>query len=271
MTPDEVARAVRALIAQEGFSPGERIGDERTLAAKLQISRTALRAGLDRLTQEGAVRRTIGRSGGVLATDGRLERHLNTVESLPEIARRQGVLVLTQLLRIELGLATPGERRRLRLADGAAVHRLLRLRVADGRPLSLEESSLPADLFPALDREDLSSLYGTLRERYGIGPVFSDETVQVVPADPARAAHLEVEPGTALLHVNRVATGSTGRPVELGDEWFVADRVRFHLRTYGYVKQQARSTGARRPAAPRSAPSHVTRRPVATAPLGGLL
>lgn len=241
MTADQVAARLRALLRSGGFGPGERLGDERTLAAQLGVPRAALRAGLDRLAAAGLVRRTIGRSGGVMASDGRIERHLNTTESLPQIARYQGVHVDTRVLQVALGIAGPAESRRLDLPEGAAVHRILRLRLADGRPLSLEASCLPADLFPGLDREDLSSLYRTMREVYDIAPVYADETLEVVGADAAQAAHLAVEVGAGLVYVRRVATGSTGRPIELGQEWFVASRMRFHLRKYGYVKPE-RST-----------------------------
>ena len=252
MTADEVAARLRARLTAGGYVPGERLGNERTLAAELGVPRGVLRAALDRLTALGLVRRTIGRAGGVIASDGRIERHLNTTESLPEIARYQGVQVDTRVLHAVLGLADAAEARRLGLPEGAPVHRILRLRLADGRPLSLEASCLPADLFPGLDREDLSMLYRTLRERYGIGPVFSDETLEVVCADREQARHLAVPPGSALLHVRRVAAGSTGRPIELGQEWFVADRMRFHLRTYGYVTP-GRPTRPPHPAAPPSA------------------
>ncbi|MCG2799112.1 MAG: GntR family transcriptional regulator [Cellulomonas sp.] len=271
MTPDEVATRVRALLIAGGFAPGERVCDERALAAELGVPRGVLRAGLDRLTALGLVRRTIGRAGGVIASDGRIERHLNTTESLPEIARYQGVQVDTRLLHARLALASPAESRRLQLPEGAGVHRILRLRLADGRPLSLEASCLPADLFPGLDREDLSSLYRTLREHYGIGPVFSDETLEVVTADAEQAHHLAVPSGSGLLYVRRVATGSNGRPIELGQEWFVADRMRFHLRKYGYVKPDHRPEHP--PGPPRTA--HRTAVPLPTAPrpiapLGGL-
>jgi GntR family transcriptional regulator len=252
MSTEELVARLRALLAAGGFGPGERVGDERGLAAELGVPRAALRAGLDRLAAAGLVRRTIGRSGGVIASDGRIERHLNTTESLPQIARYQGVHVDTRVLQVALGLAGAAERRRLDLAEGATVHRILRLRLADGRPLSLEASCLPADLFPGLDRADLSSLYRTLLERYGIGPVYSEETLEVVGANAEQAAHLAVGTGTGLVYVQRVATGSTGRPIELGQEWFVADRMRFHLRKYGYVKPE-RSPASAPPAGPHPA------------------
>jgi len=232
----ELAARVRALLVHEELDPGERLGDERSLAAQLGVPRAALRSALEVLERAGVVRRTIGRGGGVHLSDGRLERNLNTRESLPDIARRQGVRVSTQVLHVALTTAGPRERRLLQLPEGAPVHTVTRLRLAGGRPLSLESAHLPADLFPGLGTQDLSSLYRTLRVVYAVTPVVSDESLQVDVADDGQARLLAVAPGTALLHVRRTATGSGGRPIEAAHELFVADRVRFHLRAYGAVR-----------------------------------
>lgn len=237
-TADSTCVRLRALLAHEELRAGDRLGDERSLAARLGVPRGQLRQALERLEGEGAIRRTIGRNGGVVVSDGRIERNLNTIESLPEIARYQGVHVETFVLRAELATAGALDRRLLDLDEGAAVHQILRLRIAGGRPLSLELSHLPADLFPGLDTQDLSALYRTLRDAYGITPVYSDETLELTLADDEQAHHLEVDPGTPLIHVQRTAMGSTGRAIEVAHELFVGDRMRFHLRKYGYVKPE---------------------------------
>ena len=232
---DVVCARLRAMLARDEYGPGERLGDERSLAASLGVPRTQLRQALDRLEEAGEVRRTIGRGGGVVVADGRFERHLNTIEGLPEIARRQGVVLETEVLRVELTTAGPRDRRLLQLPDGATIHRITRLRVADGRPLSVELSRLPTDLFPGLGTQDLTSLYRTLKSCYDITPVYSDESLQVTQADADLAARLSVDVGAPLVHVQRTTTGSTRRPIELAHEYFVGSRMRFHLRKYGFV------------------------------------
>ncbi|WP_156043814.1 GntR family transcriptional regulator [Cellulomonas sp. URHE0023] len=229
---------LRALLDARQLDPGERLGDERSLAAELGVTRTALRHALDRLQDEGLVRRTIGRTGGVVATDRRIERNLSTLEGLPDIARHQGVVVETSVLHARLTFAAPRERRLLELAEGAAVHEILRVRSAGGRPLSLETSHLPAAMFPGLAAHDLTSLYRTLRTAYGVVPAVSDESLELDGATPVEAALLGVEPGTPLIHVRRLATTVGGRPFEVAHEQFVGDRMRFHLRKYGFVRHE---------------------------------
>jgi GntR family transcriptional regulator len=233
---DALLSRLRAMLSREELRAGDRLGDERGLADRLGVPRTRLRVALGRLESEGLIRRTIGRGGGVVVADGRLERHLNTTEGLPDIARYQGIDVRTTVLRIELTLAGARDRRMLQLAEGAAVHRVSRLRFAAGTPLSLEVSALPAELFPGLASQDLSSLYRALRTVYQVEPVQSDETLELSAAAADQAVLLGVPEGTPLIRVERVAVSAAGRPIELAHEFFVGARIRFHSRKYGYAK-----------------------------------
>ncbi|KGM13742.1 GntR family transcriptional regulator [Cellulomonas bogoriensis 69B4 = DSM 16987] len=235
MSGEEVAGLLRSMLRRDELGPGDRLGDERSLAAELGVTRHRLREALGVLEEQGLLRRRIGRGGGVFVSDGRIERNLNTIEGLPDITRVQGVRLTTTLLRCELTLARPHDLRQLRLAPGAYVHHVLRLRNADGRGLSLEDTRVPADLFPDLARHDLSHLYRLFRDVYDIHPELSDESVEVAYATIDEADTLGVLPGTTLLRLTRVTQDAGGRPIECATERFVADRMRFHLRRYGVV------------------------------------
>ena len=237
---DLLCSRIRSLIREHEVRAGDRIGDERSLALSLGVPRSRLRQALDRLEADGIVRRRIGRGGGIVASDGRLERNLNTIEGLPEIARQQGVRLETRVLRAEIAQASGQDQRLLDLQPGDHVYRLLRLRVADGHPLSLEATRLPTAPFPDLLQHDLSSLYALLRGHYGVSPGYSDETLELTLADDDQSRHLEVATGTPLIHVHRVTTASDDRPIEIGREYFVGADVRFHLRKYGYVRHRPR-------------------------------
>ncbi|TIC79317.1 GntR family transcriptional regulator [Nocardioides sp. GY 10127] len=228
-----VARIER-LLAEQGLRPGERLGSERGLAESLGVTRSALRDALDVLAGSGRVRRVMGRSGGVYASDGRIERRLNTIEGVPALLRQQGVGLTTVVLRADLGLATPPERRALRLPEDGVVVRVRRRRDAGGRPWSLERSTFPAVRVPGILERDLSgSLYELLGSGYDASPVEAEEEVDVRGADADAAAHLDLAEGEPVLHVWRVASTADGLPIELGTDLFRADRTRLHLRRYG--------------------------------------
>lgn len=233
--PAELAyAAVRRLLREERFHPGEPLGSERALAERLGVGRAVLRQALDRLEEEGAVRRALGRTGGVFAHDGRLERHLNTTLGVPEMVRAQGLRVTTRVLEASLGLAQADEARNLRLGGDDPVLRIVRLRLVEGVPWSLDTSVLPSRRYPGLLRRDLTgSLYALLTGEFGLELDRADETVEAVPATPDQAAALEVPLGAALLEIRRTAFALDGTPAEYAHDFFRADRTRVHLQKLG--------------------------------------
>ena len=235
MTVTDAAHAALARYARaEMFHPGELMGSERALAERLGVGRTVLRQAIDRMEAEGTVRRVLGRSGGVFFNDGRIQRHLNTVEGVPQMVLHQGRAVATTVLRAEMGLPQPDERRNLHLNGGDAVLRIQRLRLVDGSSWSLDLSVLPAARFPGLLTHALNgSLYHLLTSEYGLELDRADETVEAVPATNAQASVLDVPAGSALLEIRRVAWDVQGVPVEFAHDFFRADRTRVHMQKYG--------------------------------------
>ncbi len=219
---------------EERFHPGECLGSERALAERLGVGRAVLRQALDRLEDEGVVRRALGRAGGVFAHDGRLERHLNTTLGVPEMVRAQGLRVTTRVLSATLGVALPDEVRNLRLPGDEPVVRVVRLRLVEGVSWSLDTSVLPSRRYPGLLRRDLTgSLYALLSTEYGLELDRADETVEAVPATAEQAGVLDVPVGAALLEIRRTAFGVDGAAVEYAHDFFRADRTRVHLSKLG--------------------------------------
>jgi GntR family transcriptional regulator len=111
--------------------------------------------------------------------------------------------------------------------EGPLVYDLVRVRLSDGEPLSLERSRLPARRFPGLLECPLGgSIYELMREQYHAGPQRAVERIEAVQATPEEAAALDVEPSAPLLCVDRVAYDIDGRVVEVGHELFRGDRTR---------------------------------------------
>ncbi|MGB4778382.1 GntR family transcriptional regulator [Microbacterium sp.] len=216
------------------FDAGERIGSERGLAEQFGVTRSELRAALDVLESEGRIRRTIGRAGGVFSWDGKIERHLNAIEGVPDMLRQQGFRCDTEVLGAEIAVATPIECRALRLAAGAPVFRLRRRRDANSVPLSLDSMSLPLHLVPGFASVSHDqSVYRMLAERYGIEAMSASETIDVVRATVEQATILGVAVGDPLLEIHRVTYGQDAVPFEFAHDFFRADRTRITLRKHG--------------------------------------
>lgn len=243
----ELVHRIRALIREQELQPGERLGSERALAASLGVSRSDLRTALAVLESNHEVIRKIGRAGGTIVSDGRLERNINTVESLPAIARRQGMRVSSKVLQAVIAPASPSDVRLLKLpGEHPMIYDITRLRYIEDRPLSLEKTHLPAYLFPQFLTRDLTTPFYTMFEReYGIRPCTVDETLESVVGGEHEDELLDIDPGTPLMRIHRIAYAADGRPFERAIDVYIADQMRFTMHHSGYVRLSATRDDAR--------------------------
>ncbi|NMM99348.1 GntR family transcriptional regulator [Bifidobacterium olomucense] len=236
---------LRLLIELGHYEPGERLGSERLLAEQMGVSRSVLRAALSVLEREGRIVRLIGRNGGIMISDGRLERSLNTTESLPDIAKRQGHVLKSRVLSAQEFVAEALDRRQLGLNSGDHIYRITRLRITDQAPLMLEDSRFPASRFPNLLSHDLTqSIYHILSDEYGAQRGESHETLTVEEATQDEADLLQVALGEPLIRITRITRDRSGRLIEAADDRYIAARMRFTLASPGYVRLSASSKTA---------------------------
>lgn len=229
---EEVRRRILTDIREGALQSGQRLGGERDLAKQYGVSRSTLRGALDTLQRAGVVRRTPGRGGGTFISHGKVERDLSRVAGVPGYLRRQGFEAGTRVLSTSVRAADAETTRRLQLVSGDMVFELVRLRLADGQPISLERARLVADFFPGLLELSLAgSVYDLLSERYGVVPHEVTEEIEIVAATADESKVLEVEEGAPLMSVLRTGYSADGAPFELSHDLFRADRTRVIVRT----------------------------------------
>jgi GntR family transcriptional regulator len=225
-------RRVLEEIRQGTLRPGDRLGAERDLATRYGVSRSTLRQALDALQQAGVVRRLPGRGGGTFISHGKVERDLSTVVGVPAYLRRQGFEAGTRILSTAVRAADADSARLLGIRAGDMVFDLVRIRLADGEPISLEHAQLVADRFPGLLELPLGgSVYELLEQHYDTAPCEVTEEIEVVLAGADEARVLEIEKGAPLVSVLRTAADADNRPFELSHDLFRADRTRIVVRT----------------------------------------
>jgi GntR family transcriptional regulator len=223
----QIEARLAALIESGQLAPGERVPSERELAARVGVSRATARAALAGLAQRGLVERGSGRRGSVVSRP-RLQYDLRDFAGFTEMARRQGLAAQARTLLAQTLAATPAVAEALGICPGAAVHHIGRLRSAGGEPMALEQTWLPAALYPGLLDHDLSgSLYTVMDRDYGRAPVSATERLEACNATAEQAGALGVAPGAALMLVVRVARAQDGTPVEFARDHHRGDRARF--------------------------------------------
>jgi GntR family transcriptional regulator len=214
-------------IAAGHLRPGDRLPTEHDLAAWLGVSRMTLRHALGELAQRGLVTKAVGRNGGTFVAEAKLEQDLTTLAGFSEQLRRHGKVAGATVLAAAQIPASPAAAAALGLAEGDPVHEVRRIRLGDGRPMAIEHSQFPADLFPdLLDCRLDGSLYELLEERYGLRPHRARELLEPVVAGVREAEALEVDEGAPLMLVERTAYSKAGQPLEFARDLFRGDRTR---------------------------------------------
>jgi GntR family transcriptional regulator len=222
------ARAARERLLAALPGPGERLGAERELAERLGVSRSTVRAALADLERSGVIRRTRGRSGGIFVADRKVERDLTSLAGLPAYLRRQGFQSDARVLRT--AATDPDPDAAAALGDGLVLE-VVRVRLADGEPISLERACFPAERFPGLlDRSLAGSLYELLEREYALAPGEAEERIEVVNAGAEEARLLGVRRGASLLAIARTTWDRDGRAFERSHDLFRADRARIVVR-----------------------------------------
>jgi GntR family transcriptional regulator len=241
-TPEDVRRVLAQQIAAGELRPGQRLGAERAMAAELGVSRAMLRQALAILEEGGMIRRVPGRGGGTFVTREKIERDLSTIQGIPALLRSQGVTAGTHVLSARLTEPDDAAGQALRMRPGELVIDLLRLRLADGCPFSLEHARLPAKRFPGLLELPLGgSVYKLLAEHYGAAPHEATERIEVAIATAEQAAVLDVPPGAPLLAITRTTTDSNGDLIEFSRDLFRGDRTRVVVRSGGGAARSGNS------------------------------
>ncbi len=229
---DDARHRLLDMISSGALRPGDKLGTERELAAALSVSRSTLRQVLAVLAQAGVVRRVPGRAGGTFVAHTKVDRDLSVIVGLPEYLRRQGFVAGTQVLSATMTGADDLTATQLAITPGALVVDIVRIRLADAVPISLERARFPADRVPGLLELPLGgSIYDLLDAEYGMSPQDVTEHLEVVEASPDEAALLGVADRAPLLAITRTSCGGDGLPFEFSNDLFRADRTCVTFRT----------------------------------------
>jgi GntR family transcriptional regulator len=226
----QIREDLRGQITRGVFAPRQRLDSESQLMQRYGVSRITVRQALQTLEQQGLIIKVAGK--GSFVAPERPSQDLTRLQGLAEAMAPQGHEIRNRVLAVRHESADTPVAQRLGLALGEPVVHLRRVRLVDGVALSLDLTWLPGAEGARIARGDLvrRDVFVMLEQDLGLTLGHADLSIDAVAADAEVAADLGVEPGEALLRIERLTHTAHGRPIDWETLYCRADRYRWRLR-----------------------------------------
>jgi GntR family transcriptional regulator len=222
-----IEETIAAEIARGDYRPGDQLPTEDALLLRFQVSRITIRRAIQNLVSRGLLE--IRRGLGTFVLSPRIEAELTKltgfVEDMNAAGRKATAHVVSQ------GVVTASARvaERLQLTKGSKVMQIKRVRLANGVPVSFDETYLPLSLGKQIVRSDLRlhPIFTLLEQEYGVPLVEADYELEAVIASKAVAGALQVKVGSPIFQIERTSMTTGNQPVDYEVLSYRGDLVRF--------------------------------------------
>lgn len=220
----QISSRLENAIRSGDIPAGARLDNEISIGQRLGLSRPTVRRAIQEVVDKGLLVRR--RGIGTQVVQGQVTRDVE-LTSLYEDLKGSQLSPGTRVLSHDVIAAPETVAEKLGVAVGSEVLRLRRVRTTGDTPMAILENYLPTE-FADISREQLAAdgLYAMMRSR--------GTTIRVAKQHiGARRAHddepslLDVDAGSPLLTMERVAFDASGRAIEYGKHVYRPDMYSF--------------------------------------------
>lgn len=209
---------------------GERLPTEDQLIERFGVSRITVRRAVQNLVARGLVE--VRRGRGTFVALPRITQPLTSLTGFVEDMASAGREASAVVLRVEVVPASGAVARELALDPGTRVTHIERVRLADGRPISLDNTYLPLELGQHIATDDLAStpVFELLEHKYDVRLVEATYRLSAGAADAHTAEALRMGPGDPVFRIERTSFTTGARPVDHETLQYRGDAVTFETR-----------------------------------------
>ena len=225
---------VEAVLAREitdGYlKVGDQLPTEDSLIERFEVSRITVRRAIQNLVSRGLVE--IRRGKGTFVAAPKITQELTKLSGFVEDMHAVGRKPTARVIGKDIVTADKTVAGQLALTRGERVVRIRRVRLADGVPLSFDETYLPLELGKKIITNNLKTepIFSLLERKYDVPLIEAEYKLEAVIADPEVAAALRVKQGSPIFLIERTSYSTSGRPVDYEKMYYRGDLVRFVTR-----------------------------------------
>ncbi len=226
----KVEAVLAAEITDGSLKPGDQLPTEDSLIARFEVSRITVRRAIQNLVGRGLVE--IRRGRGTFVSAPKITQELTELTGFVEDMQTLGRKPTARLLGNKILAADETTARELGLTRGERVVRIHRVRLADGVPISLDETYLPLGIGKKIIANNLKTepIFSLLERKYNIPLVEAEYKLEAVAATADVSAALRVPIGNPIFLIERTSYSTGGRPVDYERLYYRGDLIRFVTR-----------------------------------------
>lgn len=226
----QIESILTADISQGVFPVGSRLPNEDELIKRYSVSRTTIRQTIQNLIRRGLVE--IQRGKGTFVLQPKITQELTKLSGFVEDMQLLGRHASARLLEKQCIPASEHVARQLAIAQGALVIRIQRIRLADGVPLSFDETFLPREIGEKIIENDLETepIFSLLEQKYDTPLVEAEYRLEAVSADATVAQALGIGTGSPIFLIERTSYTTGPRPIDYEKLYYRGDQIRFVTR-----------------------------------------
>ncbi len=225
-----VEAVIAGEIADGDLKAGDQLATEDDLIARFEVSRITVRRAIQNLVNRGLVE--VRRGKGTFVAAPKITQELTELSGFVEDMHALGRKPTARVISKEVVTADANVAGHLALTRGERVVRIRRVRLADGVPMSFDETYLPLRLGKKIITNNLKiePIFSLLERKYGVPLIEAEYKLEAVAAEAEVATALRVKQGSPIFRIERTSYSTGNLPVDYEKLYYRGDLVRFATR-----------------------------------------
>jgi GntR family transcriptional regulator len=217
-------------IADRNLKVGDQLPTEDSLITRFGVSRITVRRAIQNLVSRGLVE--IRRGKGTFAAARKITQDLKELSGFVEDMHALGRKPTARVIGKEIVTANATVAGQLALTRGERVVRIRRVRLADGAPISFDETYLPLKIGKKIITNNLKvePIFSLLERKYNVPLIEADYKLDAVAAESEVAEALKVKRGSPIFRIERTSYSTGSHPVDYERLHYRGDLVQFVTR-----------------------------------------